>query len=86
MRYTSSMTMKRNTKTEVQVAATSTERVRIASPSQRAKYGTHLPLAEGRAFAVQLARPVRHAGRDRAAVAQERVTARRRAGMSTRAV
>jgi hypothetical protein len=78
------MTMKRNHKSRVQVAATSTELVRSASPRQVREFGRYLPLVEGRRFEVRLVRCNRTNGRTRATVQAERVEARRRAGRTVK--
>ncbi len=74
------MTMKRNAKTEVQNATRSLDAVRSVSPKQIAKFGKYLPLEEGRAYLVKMARDTRTHGRTRASVTEAKAAARRTAG------
>lgn len=74
------MTMTRETKTDVQMAATGTCQVRSESPRQIREYGRYLPLEIGREFAVLCTRPNRTHNRTREMVINEKAALRRTIG------
>jgi hypothetical protein len=75
------MTKSREHKAKIQQTATSTEPVRSVSPRQVAKYGRFLPTEVGRKFETSCVRENRTHGRTREVVVENKVKARRGAGM-----
>ena len=75
------MTMKRNTKTKIQRAATSAKPVLAQSPTERRTYGRYLPLTLGQKLEAGAVRMNRTYGRTRETVVADKVKARRGAGM-----